>query len=125
MIGKHTDFNHSFVAGGTIAKDTIVKFGADADTVVVGAAATDKLIGVALEAVVVGERVEVQMNGVAEIKLGGTVAFGDDVTSGAAGVGVKLTAAVTIKSSIGRAMGGGVTGDIISVEIGKWSAVTA
>ena len=125
MILKHQGLTHSFLAGGTIAKDTIVKFDSDDDTVIVGAAATDKLIGVALEAKVSGERIEVQLGGVAEVKLGGSVARGDDVTSGAAGVGLKLSAAATIKSSIGRAMASGVTGDIIPAEIAKWSAVTA
>lgn len=125
MIQKKVDRAHSFVAGGTIADASIVKLGSDGDTVVVGAAAADKLIGVALEAGVSGERLEVQMAGVARVKLGGTVALGDDITSGAAGVGLKLAAATTIKSSIGRAMDAGVTGDIIPVEISKWSAVTA
>lgn len=125
MIQQHTLLSKSFLAGGTITKGAIVMFGSDDNTVVVGTAATDLLIGVALHNALSGERIEVQLMGVAEIKLGGTVARGGDVTSGAAGVGVALSAAATIKSSIGKAMASGVTGDIIPVQLGAWSAVTA
>lgn len=125
MIQQTEGMIKAFVAGGTITKNSILMFGADDDTLVVGTAATDKLVGVAMHDALVTERVEVMLDGVAEIKLGGTVTRGDDVTSGAAGVGVSLSAAATIKSSIGKAMASGVTGDIIPVLLGPWSAVTA
>ncbi len=125
MIQQTNTLSKSFTAGGAITKNAIVMFGADDNTVVVATAATDKLLGVALAAAASGERVEVQLQGVAEVALGGTVARGDDVTSGAAGVGVALAAAITIKSSVGRAMASGVSGDIIPVALSVWSAVTA
>lgn len=125
MIQKNQTLAHSFLAGGTITKGAIVKFDSDDDTVIVATAATDKLEGVALAAAASGERVEVQLAGIAEVELGGTVARGGDVTSGAAGVGVALAAAATIKACIGRAMASGVTGDFIPVQISKWAAVTA
>jgi len=125
MIQLSNTLSKSFLAGGTITKGAIVMFGSDDNTVVVATAATDLLIGVALADAVSGARVEVQLAGVAEIKLGGTVTRGNDVTSGAAGVGVALSAAATIKSSVGTAMASGVTGDIIPVLISLWSAVTA
>lgn len=125
MVGPNQGLTKSFTAGGTIAKHSIVKFDADDDTVIVGAAATDKLIGVALEAATVGLRVEVQLAGIGEVVLGGTVARGAAVTSGAAGVGVDLAAAATIKTAIGRALASGVTGDVIPVLIGPFEAVTA
>jgi hypothetical protein len=126
MIQQTTGIVKSFKAGAAIAKNTIVMFGADDEHVIVATAATDKLIGVALSAAAAAEEVvEVQLSGVTEVKLGGTVTRGDSVTSGAAGVGVALAAAATIKCSIGEAMASGVTGDIIPVRISTWCATTA
>jgi len=125
MIQKMQTLAHSFNAGGTIADATIMQFGADDDTVIVATGPTDGLSGVALAAAVSGERVEVQLAGIAYVKLGGTVVRGGLITAGAAGVGVALTAAATIKSSIGAAMAAGVIGDIIPIKISTWSAVTA
>ncbi|MEK6798023.1 MAG: capsid cement protein [Planctomycetota bacterium] len=125
MIQQTNTLSKSFTAGGAITKNAIVMFGADDNTVVVATAATDKLLGVALAAAASGERVEVQLQGVAEVALGGTVARGADVPSGAAGVGGALAAAIPIKSSVGRAMASGVSGDIIPVALSVWSAVTA
>ena len=59
----------AFNAGGAIASNTLVKFGADNDTVVAAAAAADFVIGaVGLVAVpglgaVTGDRVDVQLEG--------------------------------------------------------------
>jgi hypothetical protein len=125
MILKNQTLAHSFLAGGTITKGAIVMFDSDDDTVIVATAATDLLAGVALEAAASGERVEVQLAGIAEVALGGTVTRGGNITSGAAGVGVALAAAATIKASIGQAMASGVSGDLIPVQISKWAAVTA
>jgi len=115
----------NFKAGAAINKNTIVMFDSDDDTVIHATGATDRPIGVALAAAASGARLDVALQGVAEVKLGGTIARGGDVTSGAAGVGVDLSAAATIKSSIGRAMAGGDSGDVIPVLINVWSAVTA
>ena len=125
MTGPNHVLKKSYTAGGTITRYAIVMFGSSDDAVVVGTAATDLLIGVAMHDAVSGERVEVQLMGITEIKLGGTVTRGNDITSGAAGVGVALSAAATIKSSIGKALASGVTGDVIPVMISIWSAVTA
>jgi len=115
----------NFIAGAAIDKNKIVMFGSDDDSVIHATAATDRPVGVSLAAAASGARVDVALQGVAEVKLGGTIARGGDVTSGAAGVGVDLVAAATIKSSIGRAMAGGDSGDIIPVNLNLWSAVTA
>lgn len=116
MIQQNLDMSHAFLAGGTIAKNTIVMFGADDDTVVVGTAQTDVVIGVALHAATVGQRVDVQLKGVSEVKLGGTVARGDAIASGAAGVGVLLVVTTaSIRTAIGRAMASGVSGDVVPV----------
>jgi hypothetical protein len=103
----------AFVAEAAIAAYSIVKFGAGDDAVLAGAAATDALIGVVEHiAPAIGERCDVTMAGIAEVKLGGTVVRGDDVTAGAAGVGV---AGASTNRAIGYALASGVIGDVIPV----------
>jgi hypothetical protein len=51
------------------------------------------------------------LNGVAKVKLGGTVAPGDDIGSDANGLGVK----VTTGARVGKALYAGVSGDVIPV----------
>lgn len=125
MLQKNVTLRKSFVAGGVIPEGAIVMFGADDDTVVVGTAATDLLIGVASHTAASGERVEIDLAGITYVKLGGNVVRGNDITSGAGGVGVALSAAATIKSSVGRAMASGAANDLCPVMLGLWSAVTA
>jgi hypothetical protein len=74
---------------------------------------TDKLIGVSgSQPVDSGYAVDVARTGIAEVKLGGTVSAGDDITSDANGRGVALTGA---GQSVGRAEKDGVEGDVIPV----------
>ena len=108
----------SFLATAATAQHTIVKFGANDDTIANSTAATDALLGVINEIgataddVANGATVDIILCGIAEIKLGGTVARGGKITSGAAGVGV---AGVAGNQGIGKAMRSGVAGDIIPV----------
>lgn len=111
-----------FKAGATIAKNRIVKFGADDNHVIQGAAATDSLIGIVdfpgplSDTCLVEESVDVVLNGVAEIKLGGTVVRGGLLTSDATGQGVAAAPATGVNNRvIGIAMASGVVGDIIGV----------
>lgn len=100
-------------AGGAISKYRIVKFGADDDTVVQGAAATDSLIGVACDLdVTTGEQVDVVHGGISDVTFGGTVTRGAQVTSDASGQAV--TAASTNRV-IGIALKSAVSGDIAPV----------
>jgi hypothetical protein len=106
-----------FVAEAAINPYRIVKFGTTDDFVVQGAAATDALIGV-VEGVApaLGERCTVVTHGIAEIKLGGTVARGGPVTSDATGQGVAAApAAGNNNRIIGFALASGVSGDIVNV----------
>jgi len=107
----------SFVAGAAITKYRIVKFGADDDTVVQGAAATDSLIGVAdALGAESGRRVDVIMAGAADVEYGGNVTRGALLTSDANGKAVAAApAAGSNVRIIGIAMAGGVAGDIGSV----------
>lgn len=107
----------SFIAGGTINPNTFVKFSAD-NTVVAAAAATDVIIGVCVtpNGVTSGQRVDVQLTGVAEVKMGGTVARGTPVTSDANGKGVAPAPAAGVNNYVaGRAMVTSADGDLIDV----------
>ena len=110
----------SFVAESAIAANTLVKFGSTDDYVVPATAATDAIIGVCSEvAADAGERVDIVINGIAEVKLGGTVTRGASfITAGAAGVGVAAAPAAGVNNRvIGVAMASGVSGDIIGVDL--------
>ena len=110
----------SFVAEAVIAAARIVKPGAAAYGVLQGAAATDKIIGITTEvsADAVGERVDVVLDGIADLKLGGTVAAGDLLTSDATGQGVVAAPAAGVNNRIiAVALIAGVSGDIIPVSV--------
>ena len=63
-----------------------------------------------------GQDMRVQLYGIAEVKLGGTVTRGGLITSDAGGDGVAAApAAGTNSGVIGRSMASGVSGDIIPV----------
>jgi len=84
----------AFTAGGAIPARTIVKPHTTAGEVVVGAAGTDKLIGVSTDVdAASGDRVDVFLSGIAEVIYGGTVAAGDLLTSDASGHAVATTTA--------------------------------
>ena len=109
----------NFVAGGAIPAGSIVKFGADDNTVVVGAAASDPLLGVVESFdVASGERCDVVTHGIAEVKLAGTVTRGGPITSNASGAGVAAApAAGTNNRIVGFALASGVSGDVIPVQL--------
>lgn len=105
----------SLTAEGAIGANLIVKPGAADWGALVAAAATDKAIGVTTEiAAVSGERVDVVMEGIADVKLGGTVARGDLLMSDASGQAIVAAAAGGSNvRTIGIAQISGVSGDVI------------
>src|SRR4051812_32425073 len=79
----------SLTAEGAITAQRIVKVGANDFGALQAAAVSDKLIGITTEIdAASGERVDVVLAGIADLKLGGTVARGDLITSDASGQGV-------------------------------------
>lgn len=104
----------TYVAGGAIAANCFVKFGADDNTVVAAAAATDAIIGVNDNiARVTGDRTDVIHIGIADVKLGtGGITRGAEVTSDATGQGV---AGASTNRIGGVALTSGVAGDIVPV----------
>ncbi|HCZ47418.1 MAG TPA: DUF2190 domain-containing protein [Gammaproteobacteria bacterium] len=115
----------TYVAGGSISKNTLLKFDSSDDAVVVATAATDLIIGVALNDAASGERVEVQVSGIAEVKSAGAISRGAFVTATTAGEAVALAAAATIKTGIGRALKTAADDDIFPMLITHFQAVTA
>lgn len=109
----------SFPCSADVAGNRIVKF-SDVNAsmkVAAGAAATDPLIGIS-DAMggLNGGLVDVTLLGTANLKLGGTVAAGDPITSDANGAGVKLIGASgASRRVIAWAQEPGVSGDVIEV----------
>lgn len=108
----------SYKAGAQIAPNLIVKFTANEGEVTPAAAATDLLIGVSVEKITVpsGQRADIVHGGIAQVKLGGTVARGNEITSDATGQGVaSAPAAGSNNRIVGIALRSGVSGDVIPV----------
>lgn len=112
--------NKNYTAEGVIPAYRIAKFGAADGGVLVGAAATDKLIGVndRLPFAAIGDRGDIVRIGICEVEYGGTVAAGDPLTSDATGRAVVAApAAGSNVRVIGFAEVAGVVGDIGSLNI--------
>lgn len=109
----------AFNAGAAISARRIVKFGADENTVVQAAAATDISIGVStFVAAASGERADVVLGGTADVEYGGTITLGAPLTADSVGRAVVAAPAAGVNNPvIGRALQAGVVGDIGSVLI--------
>lgn len=114
----NTLLEKSYVAEAAIAANRIVKPGSTDHFVVAGAASADLLIGVTHMAPAANERVDVMVQGIADVKLGGGVTRGQWITSDATGQGVAAAPGAGVNASvIGWARQSGVSGDIIEVVI--------
>jgi Uncharacterized conserved protein (DUF2190) len=103
----------AYVASGAIPAYSAVKAGPTAGTVALATAATDKILGAVGELPVVdGERVDVILDGIADMRAGGTIAAGDLVTAAAGGAVVVAAAGNRI---VGMALNAAVSGDRLPV----------
>lgn len=110
----------AYNAGAQIAPYLIVKFTANEDEVTPAAAATDLLLGVSAPTITVPitQRVDVVHEGIAQVKLGGVVVRGNEITSDATGQGIAAAPGVGVNNRIiGIALKSGVAGDVIPVLI--------
>jgi hypothetical protein len=109
----------NYLAEGAISANRFVKVGAADYGVLQAAAVADKIIGITTEIdASSGERVDVVHEGIADLKLGGTVARGDLLTSDATGQGVTAGPAAGTNNRIGgMALISGVIGDVIPVKV--------
>jgi hypothetical protein len=103
----------AFDAGAAIGAYRIVKFGADDDTVILGAVGTDALIGITGQVgAAAGDRVDVDMAGIGEVAAGDSITRGNQLTTDADGAAVVASAGDTV---IGVALKSAVSGDVIPV----------
>lgn len=109
----------TYNAGAAIAAHRIVAPNGTDLTVIQGAAATDKLIGISdLGADTAGDRVDIIISDIALVEYGGNVAEGDPLTSDADGKAVVANPAAGANVRIiGFAAVAGVANDIGSVRI--------
>lgn len=114
MAGRTDGLIKNFTAPAAIAARTIVKFGAADNAVATAAAAADLLIGVTGEVpAAAGERCDVHLGGIVEVRYGGNVARGNLLTSDATGRAIAAApAAGTTARTIGVALSSGVADDI-------------
>jgi len=119
MAGLSPTQTKNFKAEAAVPRRRIVKFGADEGSILVGAAAGDKIFGISSEIdAAIGERCDVHLAGLAEAVFGGAVGPGDFVTSDAEGRAIAAAPAAGANANIiGQAMTGGVQGDIGVVHI--------
>ncbi|MBT9137669.1 MAG: hypothetical protein DDT31_00207 [Syntrophomonadaceae bacterium] len=116
MAGRTEILVKSFVAEGAILRNRFIKPGTGAGSILTAAAATDLIIGVSSNIVdaATGDMCDGILLGIANLKLGGTVAYGARLTSDATGRGVAATGTNSVG---GIAMAAGVVNDIIPVLI--------
>lgn len=107
----------NYNATAAVPAFTLVKPGSNDGEVVPAAASTDDVIGASTGIdVASGEPCDVIHEGIASVKLGGTVARGKFVTSDANGCGVLAAPATGTNASVaGKALQSGVSGDVIEV----------
>ena len=120
MSTRNTNLVKTFFAGATINPARLVKFGADDQTVLQGAAGTDLIFGVSdappLHAAATGERVDVVFIGIQPVTYGGTVTRGEKVMSDSSGRAISATAGNGANvNTAGIAMVSGVVGDLGSI----------
>lgn len=120
---RNEGLQKTLIAGGTVIKNRIVKFGSGDTSVVQAAAATDLLIGVSDSlGAASGEPVDIILDGIALVEYGGNVTRGQLLTADADGKAVAAAPAATGSARIiGVAMLSGVSGDIGSVMIAPGS----
>lgn len=116
---------YTYKAGGAIPVGYAVKFVTDDETIVVGAANTDRCLGIAQgepgSSASSGDDVEVALpGGGARAKLGENVARGDYLVSHTDGTLVKANAEGD--HVIAYAMESGSSGDVIGVEVVMFTA---
>lgn len=101
------------LAEGAVAALSIIKPGTGVGGCLAASAATDKLLGTSDElAHVAGEMVDFAVGPVPKVRLGGTVAVGDALTSDASGAAIATT--TTGNRVIGFAEVAGAAGDVVT-----------
>ena len=112
----------TYKAAVQIAPYLIVKFTANDLEVTPSAAATDKHVGVSVPTITVpaGQRVDVVVDGIAQVQAGGAITRGDPLTSDANGKAVTAAPGAGVNNRlIGFAEVSAVANDIIPVRLSQ------
>ena len=111
--GPNAILEKNYRADGAVTEYRIVKPGTNEDDVAMATGVSENFIGVAQHTVADNERVRVMEIGISKVEYGGTVAYGDPLTSDANGRAVVAAPAAGANNSIiGYARAAGVLGDI-------------
>ena len=127
MAGAHQQLLGANL-GGTVAQYAVVKITTAVDnkiTVIESAATTDECYGVAQQAGVSGDHVEICIYGETYVLVGGTVAAGSLVNGDAAGLADNQTAGVLALPVIGLMLESAVVTDTAKMFVGKGGLVLA
>lgn len=119
MSGPNRGLMKAYVAEAAIARRRIVKHGTADGKMLQADSSTVAIAGVSHELdTAIGGRVDVQLEGLAEVEYGGNVTRGDPVTADANGKAIAAAPASGVNARIvGFAMVSGVSGDIGTVHI--------
>ncbi len=113
MQGTNPILEKEYLADGAVAISRIVKPGTNEDDAAQATAVSEKFLGVAQHAAADNERVRIMEMGITEVEFGGTIDYGDPLTSDAAGKAVVAAPAAGVNNNIiGFSRTGGVSGDI-------------
>lgn len=117
MSGIRNTVTYPFLAGAAIGPNLLVKIGAADQTVIQATAATERFLGVTVQNITVasGDRVDVVMGGVYEVKAGGSISRGDPITADSNGKGVTAgPSAGTNNGVVGWALEAAADGDLFA-----------
>lgn len=107
-----------FVAGGTIAKNVLVKLHSVEGQVVVTTAITDSPLGASMNSAVANGTIAVQQFGVVKLTAKAAISLGAQVMPDGAGAGLIATAAGATAKSIGVALQAALAeNDVIEVQL--------
>lgn len=104
---------YSFKAAAALVEATLVKLDTTEGQAAQATAASEEVIWVTTIEAASAQSVSVQVDGIARVKLGGTVAIWDKLTATTAGVAITTTTSGNI--SFGIALQAGATGNFIPV----------
>lgn len=117
MQGSNPLLSKEYIASAAIVRYRIVKPGTGEDEAAQATAVTEDYLGVCQnEVAAAGDQAEVDEVGITEVEYGGTVAYGDPLTSDSSGRAVAAAPAAGVNNKIlGDARASGVIDDIGTV----------
>ncbi len=107
----------TFTAGAAIGASKFVKMGASDGLVIEAVDGAAPIIGVSpREATASGDRIDIQMMGIAKVKSGGTISRGALATASTAGVAVAAAPATGVNAYVaGNVLAASASGDLTDI----------